>query len=298
LFASSLTGMDLFRTQFGLSVGDRVHLADSTSWHSSGQGGSMEEFCQHLIRSLDAQILRIGPENIAAFVGDPIQTAGVIIPPDNYWQEVRRICDLYDILIVADEAITGFGKTGRMFGFENFNYEPDLIVMAKGISSGYFPISAVALGGRVANVLQNSDEILAHSFTNSGHPVGAAVALESIAIIEEDGLLRRVREEVGPYFAERLGELRRYPCIGDVRSIGILGGFSIDLSKVEVAAAADGNFYERVLSIAWRHGLAIRGTGSICLPMIVTKKQIDEIIDILKASIDEASLRCAAERPA
>ena len=290
LFAAGLTGIEAFHTQFGLPFGDMIHHAESTHWYLEGRGRSREEFCRDIVRALEQQILKIGPDNIAAFVGDPIQTGGgTIVPPAGYWPAVRRLCDQYDILLIADEIITGFGKTGRMFGFENFDFEPDLIVMAKGLSSGYFPISSVGVGAKVGEVIQSANELFAHAFTNCGHPVGAAVALESIAFIEEHGLVDRVRQETGPYFRKRLEELREFQCIGDIRSCGVLGGLDVDLSGGAHTSSKGDNdaFLDKVVQIAWRRGLAMRGIG-LCLPMIITQEQIDEAVGILKGSIKEA----------
>ena len=288
LFAASLTGIDAFHTPFGLPISDIVHHADSTCWYREGKGRSKEEFGRDLIRALEKQICEIGPDRIAAFVGDPLTDA--IIPPTDYWEEVRRLCDRYDILLMADEVVTGFGKTGRMFGFENFNYEPDLIVMAKGITSGYFPISSVGIGRKVGEVMQKADEIFAHLFTNCGHPVGAAVALENIAFIQERGLVERVRDEIGPYFGEQLTQLLGLSCVGEVQSFGVLGRLEIDLSKAGRGSATQADndkFLGKVAEIAWKRGLATKG-GGLCLPMIITKEQIDEVITILKHSIIEA----------
>lgn len=287
MFAASVTGIEQFHTQFGLPLSSMIHHAESTHWYLDGKGRSREEFCREIIESLEKQILAIGSENIAAFVGEPIQT-GMIIPPESYWPQVRQLCSRYDILLIADEVVTGFGKTGRMFGFEHFGFEPDLFAMAKGISSGYFPVSAVAVGRKVADVMHGANEVFAHVFTNCGHPVGGAVALETIAIIQEQRLVERMRDVIGPYFNRRLRELREIPCVGDVRSMGAMGAFEVDVSGGAGTATPAENeaFLGKVISAAWNRGIVVRG-GGMCLPMIITEQQIDEAMGILRDAITE-----------
>lgn len=287
LFAASLTGFEIYHEPFGLPVTDLVHYADSPYWYREGKGRSPTQFGLEVARALERQILEIGPDNVAAFVGDPIQTWRVIIPPASYWPEVRRICNQYDILLISDEVISGFGKTGRMFGFQNFDFEPDLIVMAKGISSGYFPISCVAVGEKVGAGLRSGSDELAHVFTNCGHPVGAAVALENISLIEEEGLIEKVRTEIGPYFHKKLSELLEFPCVGEIRALGVMGWIEIDLGKAGRASSqeADAAFMTRVLSIARARGLVTHG---FCLPMIITKDQVDDVVGILRDALSEA----------
>lgn len=288
MLAGSLTGIPFFHSQFGLPL-EGIYLADAPYWYRYGKGRSKEQFGLDVANSLEAMITDIGAENIAAFIGDPVQTGGgTIIPPNTYWPEVRRICDEYDILLIADEVISGFGKTGQLFGFQNFSYEPDMFVMAKGMSSGYFPISSVALSDKVCNILQQRNEVFAHVFTNCGHPVGCAVALENIAIIEEEKLTQKVRDDIGPYFSRRLQELLEFPCVGEVRSLGVLGAIEFDLEKIGAASQiSNAAFNERFIDIAWQKGVAFRG-GGLALPMIITQAQLDDAIEILKDSLQEA----------
>ena len=289
IVAASLTGSDkALHAQFGLPLRDMIHLMDSPFWYRYGREKTPEEFGLIVAQSLENRINEIGAENIAAFIGDPIQTGGgTIIPPSTYWPEVRRICDKYDILLIADEVISGFGKTGKLFGFENFGFEPDMFVMAKGLSSGYFPISAVAIGEKVAQILKSADETFAHIFTNCGHPVGAAIALENIDIINEEKLVERVSDDVGPYFSQRLQELLTFPCIGEVRPLGVLGGIEVDVTTINGLSQSDNDLVtEKLVSAAWNRGMAVRGAG-LALPMIISRTQIDEIIDILKCSLHD-----------
>lgn len=286
--SASATGNPIFHDQFGLPISDIFHLTDSTHWYTDGGGMGRDAYFAMIVENLERQIAEIGADNVGIFIAEPVQT-GNIVPPESYWRAVRTLCDRNDILIIADEIVSGFGKTGKMFGFENFEFEPDLFAMAKGLSSGYFPISAIAVGHKVDELLVGADEIFRHILTNSGHPVGAAVALETIAIIEEEGLVARVRDEIGPHFSSRLWELLDIPCVAHVQNLGVLSAFDVDLS-----GSRDGHslaqvdaFLARVSAAAWRRGIAIRGNLQ-CLPMVITLDQVDTATERLRDAILEA----------
>ena len=293
IFASSLTGIDMFHSSFGLPLPGVAHI-ESPYHYRYGCGRSQEEFGFEAAASLERKIKEIGAENIAAFIGEPIQaTSCMIIPPYNYWQEIKRICELYDILLIVDEVVTGFGKTGSWFGFQSFDFEPDIFTMAKGFSSGYFPISSVAIGEKVSKVLQRCDESFIHGFTNCGHPVGSAVALENIAVIEDENLVEKVKNELGPHLKGRLKEFLKFPCVGEVRSMGIMGAIEIDVTNMGTdTLAANQALVTKIGEIAEKKGLITRQLGVIAFafPLIITKAQIDDAISILKESIIEASV--------
>lgn len=291
LFAGGLTGLSQFHTQFGLPISDLIHHTASPYFYRDGNGRSVEEFTSDIVGQLEAVILQIGPDNIAAFVGDAIQTGGgSIMPPPGYWPEVRRLCDEYEIILIADEVISGFGKTGAMFAFEQFGFEPDLFVMAKGITSGYFPLSAIAIGEKVNAAFEAADEVFAHVFTNAGHPVGAAVALANIGVIEDEQLVDRVANQIDPALRSELEELREeFPFIDHVRSMGVIGAYEVDLSGGQgtTTPAESSAFFDRVTDIAWDKGLAIRGKG-IFLPMTITDDELATGMRLLRESIAEA----------
>src|SRR6185312_7580607 len=153
--------------------------------------------------AIEERILAVGPENVAAFIGEPVQGAGgVIIPPPGYWPRVEAICRRHGVLLIVDEVITGFGRLGRWFGHQHYGITPDIVTMAKGLSSGYLPISAMAVSDRIVTALRESNDEFAHGFTYSGHPTCAAVALKNLEIIEREGLVERVATDVGPYLAQ------------------------------------------------------------------------------------------------
>jgi putrescine---pyruvate transaminase len=286
IVAASLTGIDHYHGQFGLPLPNLVHHAQSPYPYRYANGRSDEEFGLAAARSVEDAILKIGPHKIAAFIGEPIQsTAGNIIPPDNYWAEVRRICTKYDILLICDEVICGFGKTGAMFGYQYFGYKPDLVVMAKGITSAYFPLSAVGISQAVNDVLATCTEDFEHGFTNCAHPVGAATALENIKVIE-DGLVDRVRTVIGPRVEAALDRFRKYPHVGEARGVGVLvavefrgPGGTLEEAKA-LAARAAAAVYER--------GVIVRDLGScigLAMPLTITEDELDAVFNAIEDSI-------------
>jgi putrescine---pyruvate transaminase len=287
LFAAHLVGAKGYGAPYGFPLTDVVHMVDAPYWYRFGRGRSPEAFGRAAAQALEDKIRSIGPEKVAAFIGEPIQaTLGLIIPPDSYWPEIERICKQYDVLLIADEVVTGMGKTGNWFGFQGFQFEPDLFTLAKGFASGYFPISCVAIGEKVGSILQNADRLFAHGFTNCGHPVGCAVALENIGVIEDEKLVERVAEDIGPYLALRLREFQEFPIVGEVNSKGIIGSIEIDLSRVRSATIADSVAWgTRIGEMAWDRGLHVRPIGStlgMMFPMIVTRLELDKAFRILK----------------
>ena len=293
LFAAHLVGAEGYGADFGFPLTDLVHRVESPYWYRYGKGRSPESFAVDAAAALEQKILELGPENVAAFIGEPIQaTLGLIIPPNNYWPEIQRVCEQYDVLLIADEVVTGMGKTGNMFGFQSFDFQPDLFTLAKGFSSGYFPISAVAIGAKVGELFKNTDKYFVHGFTNCGHPVGSAIALENIAVLEDEGLINRVKNDTGPYLESRLKEFLEFPCVGEVRSIGIIGAIEIDITKIKLGTLSESvSLGVKIGEIAWKNGLNARPIGTtfgMMFPMIITREQIDDAIDILKKSFKEA----------
>ena len=200
---ASLGGMSGMHAQGGLPIPGIVHI-EQPYWYELGRSMSQDEFGLVAARWLEDKILAVGAENVAAFIGEPIQGAGgVIVPPATYWPEIQRICRKYDILLVADEVITGFGRTGQWFGCETMGFQPDLMTFAKGVTSGYVPLGGVMVGDRVAQVLIETGGEFNHGYTYSGHPVACAVALANIKLIQDLKLVEHVRDDVGPYLAEQ-----------------------------------------------------------------------------------------------
>jgi putrescine---pyruvate transaminase len=291
IVASCLTGIDHYHEQFGLPLREIARHAPSPYWYKYGKGRSAEEMGRDAAFGLEKLTLEIGPENIAAFFGEPIQgTAGAIIPPANYWPEIRRICDKYEILLICDEVITGFGKVGTMFAYERFGFEPDMLVLAKGITSGYFPMSAVGLGQKVNEALSAANEPFIHGYTYSAHPVGAAVALANIGVIESENLLLKVRNEIEPLIGRHLRDIAKIPLIGEVRSMGVIG--AIELDSMAASDAKRFEMCEIIAEAVRQRGVIVRPSGGslvFILPINVALAEVDQVFAALKAGILEVA---------
>ncbi|MFO1068891.1 MAG: aspartate aminotransferase family protein [Geminicoccaceae bacterium] len=290
--SASLTGMPFMHAPFDLPL-PRFHHIGNPYWFAEGGDLEPAAFGLKAARELEAKILELGPENVAAFIGEPIQGAGgVIIPPDTYWPEVERICRKHDVLLIADEVICGFGRTGSWWGNQTFGFTPDAISMAKGLSSGYQPIAAVAFGPRLGEALFNAEKEFAHGVTYAGHPVASAVALENIRIMEEEGLATRAAGPIGRYFAERLASLADHPLVGEVRTCGLIACIELVRDKKTRATFTPaGRFGTAVRDMSVRNGLvmrAIRDGMVLAPPLIVTEAQVDEIVEKARRTFDEA----------
>lgn len=190
-----------------------------------------EEFGLARARQLEEKILELGPERVAAFIGEPVQGAGgVIVAPDTYWPEIQRIVDKYGILLIADKVICGFGRTGNWFGSQTVGIRPDIMTVAKGLTSGYIPMGASIVSDKVAAVINGSDEF-GDGYTYSGHPVAAAVALENLRILEDEGLVTRVRDDIGPYLKAKWESLVDHPMVGEAKIVGLMGSIALTPNK-------------------------------------------------------------------
>ena len=288
----SLGGMKMMHAQGGLPIPGIEHVRQPY-WYGEGRGMSPDEFGTVCAQAIEERILAVGPENVAAFIGEPIQGAGgVIIPPANYWPQVEAICRKYGILLICDEVICGFGRTGNMWGHETVGVKPDIIAMAKGLSSGYLPISAVAVSAEIVKVMKTGGDFV-HGFTYSGHPVAAAVALRNIEIIEREGLVERTRSETGPYLARALARLAEHPLVGEARSVGLIGAVEIVADKASGArfGGMEGTAGPMVRDLCITNGLMVRGIRDsivMCPPLIISTAQINDMVGIIRKSLDEA----------
>ena len=289
---ASLGGMKHMHPIGGLPIPGVEHVAQPYKF-GEGFNEDEESFAARCAQEIEDRILKVGPENVAAFIGEPVQGAGgVIIPPNGYWRRVEAICKKYGILLVIDEVICGFGRLGSWFGFQHYGVTPDLVPMAKGMSSGYLPISATAVSSDIVEVLKTGGDFV-HGFTYSGHPVSAAVAHRNIDIIEREGLVGRVRTDVGPYLADALARLNDHPMVGETRSIGLLGAVEIVAKPGtnERWGGAEGNAGPVVRDFCIDNGLmvrAIRDTIVMSPPLIISRQQIDDLVDIIRRSLDAA----------
>ena len=290
---ASLGGMKFMHAQGGLPIPGIEHVMQPYAF-GDGFGEDPEAFAARAANAIEERILAVGPENVAAFIGEPVQGAGgVIIPPPGYWPRVEAICRKYGILLICDEVICGFGRLGRWFGYQHFGVTPDIVTMAKGISSGYLPISAAAVSARIVAALKESNDEFAHGFTYSGHPTCAAVALKNIEIIESEGLVERVAQDVGPYLAAALSRLASHELVGDVRSLGLIGGIEIvrERGTNRRFGEKEGTAGPILRDLCIGNGLmvrAIRDTIVMCPPLTISHAEIDELVAILARSLDAA----------
>jgi len=287
---ASLGGMAGMHAQGGLPIPGITHI-QQPYWVEHGQGLSRDEFGRVAAGWLEQKILEVGPDKVAAFIGEPIQGAGgVIIPPATYWPEIQRICDQYGILLVSDEVICGFGRTGQWFGCETMGTRPDLMTFAKGVTSGYVPLGGVMVGDRVAKVLIERGGEFEHGYTYSGHPVACAVGIANIRLIQQLGLVEHVRDDVGPYLAQAYAALREHPLVGDAETCGLMGALLLVKDKAKLTPFAP----EVGIGMVCRghcfgNGLIMRAVGNrmiIAPPLVITRAQIDEMVALIRRCLD------------
>ena len=288
----SLGGMAPMHAQGGPLLPGFVHVMQPYKF-ADGFDENKDAFAARAAQAVEDAILAAGPENVAAFIGEPVQGAGgVIIPPAGYWPRVEAICRKYGILLCCDEVICGFGRLGQWFGHQHYGIMPDLVTMAKGLSSGYLPISAVGVADFIVATIKSNPDDFVHGYTYSGHPTAAAVALKNLEIIEREDLVRRTREDTGPYLAQRLAELARHPLVGEARSLGLIGAVEIVAepgTNRRFGGGGKAGIVVRDICIA--KGLMVRGVkDSIVMspPLIITHAEIDRMIGIIAAALDEA----------
>ena len=291
---STMTGMNLggmtaMHEQGGMMPGF-AHVMPPY-WYKYGQEMSPEEFGIFTANKIEEKILELGPENIAAFIGEPIQGAGgVIIPPETYWPRVQEICSKYDILVVVDEVICGFGRTGNWFGSDTYGINPDIITMAKGISSGYIPLSGIMVGKRVSDVLIDEGGEFYHGYTYSGHPVACAVAIENLKIIREENLIENSKN-TSVYLNKKMKEIADHPLVGEVRMKSYIGCVELVKDKEKGTMFEDtGTVGTICRDYCIENGLimrAVRDGMIFCPPLIFSKNHIDELVEKLKKSLDQ-----------
>jgi putrescine aminotransferase len=289
---ASLGGMSGMHAQGGLPIPDITHI-EQPYWYELGrpQGLSRDDFGRLAASWLEKKILEVGPERVAAFIGEPVQGAGgVIIPPATYWPAIQAICDKYGILLVSDEVICGFGRTGHWWGCETMGTRPDLMTFAKGVTSGYIPLGGVMVGERVARVLIEQGGEFNHGYTYSGHPVACAVALANIRLIQRDRLVDRVRDDLGPYLAQHFEALKAHPLVGDAETCGLMGAVVLTRDKASgTPFASDLEVGMVCRGHCFGNGLIMRAVGDrmiIAPPLVMTRDQIDEMMVLIKRCLD------------
>ncbi len=297
--AASLGGMKGMHAQGGLPIPGIVHI-DQPDWWSEGGDRTPEDFGLERARQLEAKILELGADKVAAFIAEPVQGAGgVIVPPVTYWPEIQRICKQYGILLIADEVITGFGRTGNWFGCQTMGFTPDIMTCAKGITSGYIPLGASIVSDEIFNTLDAADEF-AHGYTYAGHPVACAVALENLRLLDEDGIIERAGSDIAPYLKEKWESLTDHPLVGEAKIVGLMGSIALTPNKATRAkfASPTGTVGYYCRERCFTNNLVMRHVGDrmiISPPLIITKAEIDILIDRARLSLDETLAHLNAE---
>lgn len=287
---ASLGGMWGMHAQGGLPIPNIVHIEQPCAFELA-HGLSQDDFGLRAAGWLEEKILEVGPDKVAAFIGEPVQGAGgVIVPPPSYWPEIQRICDKYGVLLVSDEVICGFGRTGRWFGCETFGFRPDLMTFAKGVTSGYIPLGGVLVGERVGRVMVDQGGEFHHGYTYSGHPVACAVALANIRLIQRERLVERVREQTGPHLARCYAALAEHPLVGEAQTCGLMGALQLVKDK------ARGTAFDPALEVGmlcrgycFGNGLIMRAVGDrmiVAPPLVITPAQVDEMVALVRRCLD------------
>lgn len=288
--AMSATGLPAYWPMFEPRVPGFVHIESPYPYRFQNKTPELSDGVA-AANLLEEALLREGPETVAGFIAEPIQGAGGVIPPqDDYFARIREICDQYEVLLIADEVITGFGRTGRWFGLEHYGIEPDIVQFAKGITSGYVPLGGIGVSDRIREAINSvpPDQRWMHAFTYSGHPTSCAVALANIAIVEREGLVERAAE-MGAYLNEALSELEELPSVGNVRGKGMMAAVELVADKASKQPfPATANVGIRVQKELIKRGLYTRVVGdTICLapPLVTPQATLDQIVQILGESI-------------
>ncbi|MDY8107575.1 aspartate aminotransferase family protein [Fulvimarina sp. 2208YS6-2-32] len=294
LASASLTGLPNNHRSFDLPMEGILHTTCPHHWREAHEGESEEAFATRCADDLEAMIAAEGPETIAAFIAEPLMGAGgVVVPPATYWEKVQAVLRRHDILLVADEVICGFGRTGEMFGSTYYDMKPDIMTVSKALSSSYLPISAVLVNERVYGPIADESAKIGtfgHGFTTSGHPVAAAVALENLKIIEERDLVANARER-GVRLQAGLRTLSDHPLVGEVRGVGLIAGVELVTDKkARIAVQPPGALAARAFGLIQERGVISRAIGdtlAFCPPLIIDDSQIDTIVETVRLGLDE-----------
>lgn len=291
--SGSLTGLPMNHAEFDLPIQNILHTDCPSFYHNAQPGEDEDAFVSRLVGNLEQMILSEGPETVAAFIAEPVNgSGGVIVPPAGYFERVQEILRKYDILFIVDEVICGFGRTGNMFGCETYDLRPDIMTVAKALSSSYLPISATLVSEEIhqAMIAQSAKlGVFSHGVTYAGHPVCAAVAVETLKIYDERDIVSHVKK-VSPHFLARLHALADHPMIGETRGVGLIGAIELTSNKV-TKAPFDPNLGigAKVQSQAMKNGVivrALRDAVAFCPPLIITEEQIDMLFDAVEDALN------------
>ena len=302
LAAASLSGIPMMHAHFDIPLPDVVRVSAPHHYQFARPGESPEAFSARLVDELEQTILREGPDTVAAFIAEPVQAAGgVLIPPPGYFEGVQRVLKKYDVLMLADEVVCGFGRLGSWFGCDYFGIRPDMVTVAKALTGAYVPMSALLVSDAIYQAVADQSSgvgAFGHGYTYGGHPVACAVALEALDIYRRDDIPARVRR-VGEHFQRRLREFAGHPMVGEARGIGLIGAIELaaDPARRKPFDPALG-VGAQVVKRAVANGLIVRVVGGdnivMSPPLVITEAQIDELVERLRQSLDETRAALAA----
>lgn len=290
--SASLGGMSAMHAQSGMPIPGITHIGQPY-WFGEALEMNKGEFGIAAAQELEQEIDRLGEDTIAAFIAEPIQGAGgVIIPPESYWPEIRRILQEREILFVSDEVVCGFGRTGNWFGCQTYETEPDLMTMAKGMSSGYLPIGGVGVSDRVATVLEEKAAEFAHGYTYSGHPACCAAAIANLEIFKREKLVERVADDIGPFLQERWLALETHPLVGEARMKGLVGALEMVPDKMDLSKRFEpvGKAGEIARDNSFKNGIvmrAVRDSLVLSPPLTITRDEVDQLVQIVATTLDD-----------
>ncbi len=289
---TTATGVPAYWKDFGPPAPGFLHISAPNPYRNNPDGLSVPDFVAHLERELEETIAREGSSTIAAFMGEPTQGAGGVCPaPEGYWSMIRRVCDKHQILLIADEVITGFGRSGQMFGVDTYNFEPDIICVAKGITSGYIPLGAVGVSDAIYEELIKPDRMFMHGFTYSGHPVACAVALENIKILEDEHLPENARVRGIELHTKMKDSLESHPHVGDIRAKGLMMLVEVVQDKSSKTPYPPLSIGGKLQAATRARGLIVRcGDNGVAIapPLTVSSAEVSEIVNVVSEAVFEA----------
>ncbi len=292
--SASLTGLPNNHIDFDLPLPGILHTSCPHHYRFAEPGESEQDFSSRLAAELEEMILREGPDTVAAFIAEPVMGAGgAIIPPEGYFEKINAVLAKYDVLFISDEVITGFGRTGKMFGTETYGLNADSISLAKQITSAYFPLSAVMMNDKIYDVLVDQSRKIGtfgHGNTYAGHPVGCAVAVKTLEIYQRDKIVEHV-EKVSPTFLRRLNKLNDHPLVGEAKGVGLIGGAELVKDK-QTKASFEGKkgVGAKAVAYALEEGFITRAMGdrlAFCPPLVINEAEIEEMFNRCERALDK-----------
>ncbi|MBS0536736.1 MAG: aminotransferase class III-fold pyridoxal phosphate-dependent enzyme [Proteobacteria bacterium] len=290
--SGSLTGLPAIHTDFDLPIKNVVYTSCPDFYRGAAEGETEDQFTDRMARDLEELIQKEGPDTVAAFIAEPVMGAGgVVIPPKSYFPKINKVLAAYDVRIISDEVICGFGRTGEWFGAQSLGFQPSSISVAKAITSGYFPLGAITIEEPLYQAMLSESEkigVFGHGFTYTGHPVGCAIALKTIEIYQRERILDRIRA-LAPLFAERMSRLAKHELVGNTRSIGLIGGVELVADrKARRMFDPKQGVGAYCLNECQKLGLITRAIGdtiAVCPPLIITEAQLNELFDMLEQAV-------------